>query len=122
MRARAAGALEVGPVSRLFKALGDHTRLRIVALLAHGELCVCHVQEALGLTQPNASRQLGVLKNAGIVGSRRQGTWTYYGLTPQADRDCRSQLEALVRGFAAQPVLKKDVERVLTIRGPAACR
>src|SRR2546426_3227017 len=69
-----AAALQVRPVSRLFKALGDDTRLRIVALLSHGELCVCHVQEALGLTQPNASRQLGILKNAGVVESRREGT------------------------------------------------
>jgi ArsR family transcriptional regulator, arsenate/arsenite/antimonite-responsive transcriptional repressor len=47
MPARAAAALEVRSLSRLFKALGDDTRVRIVALLAHGELCVCHVQEAL---------------------------------------------------------------------------
>jgi ArsR family transcriptional regulator, arsenate/arsenite/antimonite-responsive transcriptional repressor len=122
MPARPAAALEVRSVSRLFKALGDETRVRIVALLAHGELCVCHVQEALGLTQPNASRQLGILKNAGIVESRREGTWTYYRLTQQPDRRCGRQLEALVRGFAAQPVLRKDVERLLKVRGPAACR
>lgn len=109
-------------MSRLFKALGDDTRVRIVALLAHGELCVCHVQEALGLTQPNASRQLSILKNAGILESRRQGTWTYYRLAAQPDRRCDRQLEALVCGFAAQAVLKKDVERLLKLRGPAACR
>jgi ArsR family transcriptional regulator len=122
MRALPATALEVRSVSRLFKALGDDTRVRIVALLAHGELCVCHVQEALGLTQPNASRQLGILKNAGIVASRREGTWTYYRLTPQPDGDCGRQLEALVRGFASRAVLKRDVQRLLRVRGPAACR
>ena len=122
MGTRAAAALEVRSVSRLFKALGDATRVRIVALLAHGELCVCHVQEALGLTQPNASRQLGILKNAGIVESRREGTWTYYKLTRQEDGHCGRQLETLVRGFAQQSVLKKDVQRLLTVRGPAACR
>ena len=53
-----AATLDVRPVSRLFKALGDETRLRIVALLSHGELCVCHIQEALGLSQPNVSRQV----------------------------------------------------------------
>jgi ArsR family transcriptional regulator, arsenate/arsenite/antimonite-responsive transcriptional repressor len=122
MPAAAVSALELRPVSRLFKALGDDTRLRIVALLTHGELCVCHVQEALGLTQPNASRQLSILKNAGILESRRQGTWTYYGLTAQLDRHCDRQLKALVRGFSAQAVLRKDVERLLKVRGPAACR
>src|SRR4051812_38136682 len=122
MPASTAAALRVRPVSRLFKALGDETRLRIVALLSHGELCVCHVQEALGLTQPNASRQLGVLRNAGVAESRRSGTWTYYKLAPQPDGDCGRQLQALVRGFATQGTLKQDVERLLRVRGPAACR
>src|SRR4051794_31771630 len=119
---RSAATLEVRQVSRLFKALGDETRLRIVALLSHGELCVCHVQGALGLTQPNASRQLGILRNAAVVESRREGTWTYYKLAAQADGRCGRQLESLVRSFAAQAVLKRDVERLLKIRGPAACR
>ena len=114
--------LEVHPVSRLFKALADDTRLRIVALLSHGELCVCHVQEALGLTQPNASRQLGILKSAGVVDSRREGSWTYHKLAAQPDDQCGRQLQALVRGFAAQGTLKKDVERLLKVCGPAACR
>jgi ArsR family transcriptional regulator, arsenate/arsenite/antimonite-responsive transcriptional repressor len=122
MNAKAAAALEVRPVSRLFKALGDDTRLRIVALLSHGELCVCHVQDALGLTQPNASRQLGILKNAGVVESWREGTWSYYKLAAQADTHCGEQLEALVRSFGAQAVLKRDVERLLKVRGPTACR
>ena len=117
-----AATFEVRPVSRLFKALGDDTRMRIVALLSHGELCVCHVQQALGLTQPNASRQLGILKNAGVVEPRREGTWTYYKLASQTDRHCGEQLKALVRSFAAQAVLKRDVERLLKVRGPAVCR
>src|SRR5438045_1616932 len=87
-------ALEVPPVSRLFKALGDETRLRIVALLSHGELCVCHVQEALALGQPNASRQLGILRNAGVVDSRRAGSWTYYRLAAQLDVQCRRPLRS----------------------------
>ena len=53
-----AAALDVRSFSRLFKALGDETRLRIVALLSHGELCVCHVEEALRLSQPKVSRHL----------------------------------------------------------------
>jgi ArsR family transcriptional regulator len=122
MPVRPAAALEVRPLSRLFKALGDDTRLRIVALLSHGELCVCHVQDALGLTQPNASRQLGILKNAGVVDSRREGTWTFYKLAGQPDSHCGRQLEALVRSFASQGTLKKDVERLVKVRGPAACR
>jgi ArsR family transcriptional regulator len=116
------GALDVRPVSRLFKALGDETRLRIVALLSHGELCVCHIQEALGLSQPNASRQLAVLRAAGIVEDRREGNWVYYRLLPQGDEACDRQLEALVQAFAERDVLRRDVRKLLKIRGPGACR
>jgi ArsR family transcriptional regulator len=115
-------ALDVRTVSRLFKALGDETRLRIVALLSHGELCVCHVQEALDLSQPNASRQLAVLRAAGIVEDRRDGTWVYYHLLPQEDEACDRQLKALVQAFSKRDVLRRDVRKLQKIRGPGACR
>ena len=117
-----AATLDVRSASRLFKALGDETRLRIVALLSHGELCVCHFEAALGLSQPNVSRQLGVLRNAGVVEARREGTWVYYRLAPQLDDSCRRQLKALVSSFAQREVLREDVARLLETRGPRACR
>jgi ArsR family transcriptional regulator, arsenate/arsenite/antimonite-responsive transcriptional repressor len=120
--ARTAATLDVRPVSRLFKALADETRLRIVALLAHGELCVCHVESALELTQSNASRQLGILRNAGIVESRRELNWVYYRLGAQTDRDCDRQLRALVQVFAKHAVLKADVQRLLKVKGPKSCK
>src|SRR5258706_14927312 len=85
-QAYGAPRLDMRPISRLFKALGDETRLRIVALLTHGELCVCHLEAALALSQPNASRQLGILRAAAVVEPRRDGSWVYYRLGPQADR------------------------------------
>ena len=117
-----AANLDVRPASRLFKALGDETRLRIVALLSHGELCVCHFEAALGLPQPNVSRQLAVLRNAGVVEARREGTWVYYRLAPQLDDFCKRQLKTLVASFAQRDVLRQDVERLLKTRGPGACR
>ena len=114
--------LEVKPVSRLLKALADETRLRIVALLSHGELCVCHVQEALGLSQSNVSRHLAVLRAAGVVEDRRDGTWVYYRLVTQADADCERLLRSLVKGFGNREVLRADVERLVKTRGPGACR
>jgi ArsR family transcriptional regulator, arsenate/arsenite/antimonite-responsive transcriptional repressor len=113
---------EVSPVTRLMKALGDETRLRIVALLSHGEVCVCHVVEALAISQPGASRHLAVLKSAGVVASRRAGSWIHYRLAPQADATCRHMLDTLVRGFSARATLRRDVERLLRKRGPEACR
>jgi ArsR family transcriptional regulator len=113
--------LDVRSVTRLFKALADDTRLRIVALLSHGELCVCHLEEALGLSQPNVSRQLGILRAAGVVEDRREGNWVYYRLLAQEDGDCERQLRGLVRGFGKRDVLRRDVERLLRTRGPGRC-
>ena len=117
-----ASHLDVRPFSRLFRALGDETRLRIIALLAHGELCVCHVQEALELSQPNVSRHFGILRTAGLVADRREGSWVYYRLLPQEDADCERLLRGLVQGFAKRDVLRRDVQRLVKLRGPGACR
>jgi ArsR family transcriptional regulator len=119
---RSAAALDVRPFSRLFKALGDETRLRIVALLSHGELCVCHVEEALGLSQPNVSRHLSILRSAGVVEDRRDGNWVYYRLREQEDPDCARHIRVLVQSFAKRDVLRRDVEKLLKVRGPGACR
>ena len=116
-----AAKLNVRPVSRLFKALGDETRLRILALLSHGELCVCHIEAALAITQSNASRQLGILRSAGVVDSRRELNWVYYRLAEQEDADCERQLKALVSSFSKQTVLKADVQRLVKLRGPQSC-
>ena len=122
MSTNAIRSLPVEPITQFFKALGDASRVRIVALLAHGELCVCHIQEALAMTQPNASRHLGVLKNSGLVESRRMGSWIYYCLSQQRDDQRRKQLQSLVRAFADERTLRADVERLLKTRGPGACQ
>lgn len=67
--------------ARIFKALADETRLRILALLNSGELCVCDLMAVLALPQSTASRHLATLRNAGLVEDRRQGVWIYYRLT-----------------------------------------
>jgi len=64
----------------IFKGLSDPTRLRISALLAQGELCVCDLMEILKMPQSTISRHMARLKSAGIVGHRRAGKWVYYSL------------------------------------------
>ena len=110
--------VDVRPLSRLFRALGDETRLRIVALLTHGELCVCHIESALELPQPTASRQLGILKMAGVVDSRRDGTWVYYYLADQVDESVERVLAVLTKGFGAERILRADHARVRRSCGP----
>lgn len=67
-------------LAAVFRALADETRLRILALLAGGEVCVCVVQASLRLPQPTISRHLAYLRRAGLVLARRQGVWMYYRL------------------------------------------
>ncbi|MBK6287887.1 MAG: metalloregulator ArsR/SmtB family transcription factor [Gammaproteobacteria bacterium] len=67
--------------TRLFATLSNAVRLRCLYLLAsNGEVCVCEVVEALGITQPAASKALTGLKSAGLVRDRREANWIYYRL------------------------------------------
>jgi ArsR family transcriptional regulator, arsenate/arsenite/antimonite-responsive transcriptional repressor len=61
-----------------YRALADRTRLRILALLVEGEVCVCDIHDTLRLPQPTASRHLAYLRRAGLVEARREGTWMHY--------------------------------------------
>lgn len=67
--------------AQILKALGDETRLRILALLNKGELCVCDIMAALSLSQSTASRHLAYLRNNGWVSGTRRGKWMYYRVT-----------------------------------------
>jgi ArsR family transcriptional regulator len=117
----AAAQLQIQPLSRYLKALGDENRLRMVALMTHGELCVCHLEMALGLSQPNVSRHLAILRQARVVKSRRDGNWIYYQLADQDDEDCRQFLRTLVRSFGQKDALKKEWERLMQCCGPGSC-
>ncbi|MDH5691239.1 MAG: metalloregulator ArsR/SmtB family transcription factor [Candidatus Bathyarchaeota archaeon] len=66
--------------SRLFRALADKTRLRILMLLEIREMCVCEIMVALDLTQPTASHHLGILETVGLVKDRREGKWVFYSV------------------------------------------
>ena len=71
----------------VFKALGDPVRLRLISLIGAcqgGEVCVCDLASAFDLTQPTISHHLKVLREAGLIDSKRRGTWVYYRLVPAA--------------------------------------
>ena len=58
----------------VFKALGDPTRLKILKSVHHGEKCICEIVPSTGKSQPNVSQHLKVLKNAGLIHERKEGT------------------------------------------------
>jgi ArsR family transcriptional regulator, arsenate/arsenite/antimonite-responsive transcriptional repressor len=76
-------------LSRLFKALGDPARLRLVSLIAShagGEVCVCELTECFDLSGPTISHHLKVLREAGLISGERRGTWVYYRVDPDSLR------------------------------------
>ena len=78
---------QAADLARLFKALADPTRLRLVSMVAAhdgGEACVCELTEPLGLTQPTISHHLKILVDAGIFTRDKRGVWAYYALVPSA--------------------------------------
>jgi ArsR family transcriptional regulator, arsenate/arsenite/antimonite-responsive transcriptional repressor len=73
---------QLDTLTAVYGALADATRLRILALLAEGEVCVCHIHASLGVPQPTASRHLAYLRRTGLVTARRSGVWMHYSLAP----------------------------------------
>jgi len=65
----------------IIKALADPTRLKIIYILEHGELCVCEIMAALEKPQPTVSHHLNILKNAGLLKWRKEGVWIHYKLS-----------------------------------------
>lgn len=90
-------------LARVFKALGDPVRLRLLSMIASragGEVCVCDLTPAFDLSQPTISHHLKLLKQAGLIDSERRGTWVYYRLLPQMT----DRLAGILTRPAAEPL------------------
>ncbi|MFH8886410.1 ArsR/SmtB family transcription factor [Streptomyces californicus] len=73
-------------LAKVFKALGDPVRLRLLSMIASragGEVCVCDLTPAFDLSQPTISHHLKLLRQAGLIDCERRGTWVYYWLLPE---------------------------------------
>jgi ArsR family transcriptional regulator len=109
--------------AELFKALADPTRLRLVVLLAvHGEVCVCVMAEALAEPDFKISRHLRILRAAGIVEARRDGTWMHYRLSePDGCLQARLQ-ECFSDCFNDHETLLADAARLRNAGCPPAAK
>ena len=107
----------------ILKALSDETRLRILKVLEHGELCVCDIVAAIDASQPKISFHLATLKAAGIVKDRREGKWMLYTID-DSDLFKRflvlSLLEKIPRGEIEDD--KRRLEAFLEMRMPFSGR
>ncbi len=115
MKTRRAPSVEL-----MFRALSDHTRLRIMHMLGGGELCVCHIVGVLGVSQPKTSRHLAYLRKAGLVECRKQGLWCYYRWAEPASAFHARLLECLTACCQDLPELAGDSKRLPT-QPPSCC-
>ncbi len=72
---------------KVFRAVADVTRLRILKLLAGGELCICEIMLALKKPQSSISHNLSILEDAGLIKERKQGKWCHYRISDGAVMD-----------------------------------
>lgn len=97
-RAKQTDGMILRRLEAIFSGLGDDTRLRILQLLAEEELCACEIMAALDLTQPSASHHLGILQRSGLVISRREGKWVFYGIADAKVEDLLTKGSQIVEG------------------------
>ncbi len=99
------------------KAAADPSRVRILKMLESGELCVCQIVAALGLSQSTISKHLSLLQAAGLVEERKEGRWVHYRLGETAINGYAPPLLVLIRGWLHKDaIVKADAERVKRIR------
>jgi ArsR family transcriptional regulator, arsenate/arsenite/antimonite-responsive transcriptional repressor len=70
---------------KVMKALSDPSRVKIIKMLQHKEMCVCEIQQALGIAQSTASKHLKILEEAGLTTYRKEGLWVNYSLADGSD-------------------------------------
>ena len=96
---------------RIYECLCDLTRLRILQLLAHGPLCVCHFQDLLREPQVKISKHLGYLRRRGLVQVERRGNWKIYSLPRRRPRELAANLSCLQACVRAHPIFRRDLAR-----------
>lgn len=113
--ARETGELSADQVLETLRAIGEETRLRIVAVLRRGELTVTDLTEILGQSQPRVSRHLRVLVDAGLVTKQREGTWAFFRIVDRGPR--AALIEGVLASIDADDAsLADDTTRLADVR------
>ena len=98
---------------KVMKALSDETRLRILNVLLVRDCCVCEIMQALDISQSRASRNLGILQDAGFLRERRDGLWIVYSMNWETANRYATSLTKLLRDSPiSNEILAKDKERL----------
>jgi ArsR family transcriptional regulator len=108
---------KVTTLADAFKAFADPTRLRILGLLAGGEICVCNIHDCLGISQPTASRHLAYLRRKHLVETRKDGLWVHYKLAALDEPVMRVLMSAVTHVLSHCDAVGKDRERLVAQTG-----
>ena len=102
---------------KAIKALADRHRVRALLALPGQELCLCNLQDLLGLVPSSVSRHMSILQEAGFVTSRKKGKWTYFSLVPlDEDTPCAGLLRWVLENLENDPATQADRERVRQLK------
>ncbi|OPY92811.1 MAG: Arsenical resistance operon repressor [Syntrophaceae bacterium PtaU1.Bin231] len=107
----------------VMKALREPNRVKIVKLLQRGELCVCEIQAALGISQGCVSKHLEILCRAGLVDRRKSGPWAHFRLAGEPRSACTASLLGNLRHWLeADPEIAETIAKLPDIRRRNLCR
>lgn len=106
-------------LEKILKALADGNRLRIMNLLFEGELCVCEIEETLGLSQTNVSRHLNKLTIAGLLDSRKEAQWVFYSVNGNFSREHSALAKYLKTSFEKNETYRLDIDKLLKTKNEA---
>ncbi len=110
-------------LTRIFKALSDESRIRMVNLLNTKKgLCVCEIREVIGLAQPTISSHLKLLENSGLVTYIKDGQWVNYSLNTAIDANIMQIINQAILILAESGQIKTDLEKLKAVNRKDICR
>ena len=108
---------------RVFKALGDANRLRIVKMLGERELCLCEIREVLGLSNSTVSKHLSILRDAGLILDSKEGKWVNFRLNSAAGSShIRSILDLMRKSYGNDETVRADAKKLSSVDRQKICK
>ena len=101
---------------KVAKALSDETRVRILAMLRFGELCVCDIIDVLGLAPSTVSKHLSILYQANLVNARKEGKWIYYRLSEDAPDSASRGIKWVLESVSEEVKVKDDRAKLRKVK------
>lgn len=110
-------------ITKILKALSDENRLRIVCLLFYKSgLCVCEIQEIIGLSQPTISFDLKKLEEAEIISYSKSGLWVNYVINENLDANLKNIINLLMNGVKNDKKITEDLKKAEKVSRLEICK